>query len=91
MSQITDEAIARLTTATEGLTTEIEAVGAFIDANVQAQRDLAAELERDGVDASKIHAIADAQEANKARLVAFILKGTPSDPGTPIPPIVPTA
>jgi uncharacterized protein YaaN involved in tellurite resistance len=89
MTKVTDEAIGRLTEATQNLTNEVDSVLAFIDANVQAQRDLAAELEAEGADATKLLAFADATEANRQRLAAAILAKTPSDTG-PIPPLVPS-
>ena len=88
MSKELDDAVASLTASSVGLTSAVDSLAAFVVANADASLKLAAELESQGVDASKIREMADAQIANKDRIVALILANTPE--AVPVPPAVPS-
>lgn len=89
MTKVTDAAIAKMTDAVTADTNAVTSLEAFLVANATAVKDLAAELEAEGQDATKITALADAQIANSQRIAALILANTPVDPGT-VPAPVPT-
>lgn len=82
MSAELDAAMADLEASIASENTVVDSVKAYIEANATAQTT---------IDPAKLQAFNTAIKANNDRLTALILKGTPSDPGTPIPPAIPTA
>jgi hypothetical protein len=91
MTQTTDATIAAIGDAVSRETSIIDAIKAFIDANVTAQAKLTAELQAEGADIAKLQAFNDAMTANQDRLASLIVSGTPADTGAPVPEQIPSS
>ena len=88
MGQAVDDAIVEMTASSEGLTTAVDSLTAFVTANADAQIKLAEEMEAQGQDATELRALSAAQMANAERIVALVLQNTPQS--VPVPDPVPS-